>query len=222
MIKLLNRLFSSLLMTALLVPFTSNAISVDVKLENEKGLPVGNIVVYLLPVDSAPPLPTVNSSIIIKQQNKAFQPQISVMRKGSDIQFINNDDITHQIYSPIGDNKFSFKIRSGEHYNQKQLSALGEVTMGCNIHDWMSGYLLVVDTPYFNITNETGLVNFDVTHQGKYELILWHPLFANRTHNISSIQNIAQDTKIVLNVNNKNIKLPIQKPTDNFDFLSDY
>ncbi len=218
MIILLKRL---LLITVLLIPFTSNAINIDIQLNNEKGLPVGNIVVYLVPVDPSTPLPKINSNIVINQQNKAFQPQISVIKKGSDIQFINNDDITHQIYSPIGDNKFSFKIRSGERH-QQQLSALGEVTMGCNIHDWMSGYLLVVDTPYYNITNETGIVNFDITHQGKYELILWHPLFKNKTHSISSIKNITQDTKIELTVKNKNIKLPIQKATDNFDFLSDY
>lgn len=211
-----------LFITALFLSFSGNAINVSVKLESTKGLPSGNIAVYLTPTNTSTPLPTRSTTIDINQQDRAFYPQINIMRKNNNINFINKDDITHQIYSPIGDNKFSFKIRAGESYTQPNLSTLGEVTMGCNIHDWMSGYLLVVDTPYYGVTNEKGTVNFNITHKGEYKITLWHPLFKNKAQRIMRVENIIQDTEIVLTVKNKKITLPVQEPTGNFDFLSDY
>ena len=50
----------------------------------------------------------------------------------------------------------------------------GVVTLGCNIHDQMLGYLLVTDAPYFGRTDGTGSWSADLP-RGRYRVTLWHP-----------------------------------------------
>jgi len=49
------------------------------------------------------------------------------------------------------------------------------VTLGCNIHDWMIGYVLVVPTPFFGKSDAGGAVRLRELPAGSYELRAWHP-----------------------------------------------
>lgn len=210
------------IISLLLFSFPSFAVTVNINLLNMQQLPVSNVAIYLTPTDSSLPLGKNTHAININQQNRAFIPHINIMQKGNSINFNNKDNITHHIYSPVGENKFAFKIRAGDTYVESNLTATGEVTMGCNIHDWMSGYLLIVDTPYYAITNEVGVVSFELLHEGEYTVTLWHPLLEEKERKISHTKNITDNINITLNIDDDKIKQPIQKQTDDFDFLSDY
>lgn len=99
------------------------------------------MVVYLQPQDDI--FLTLNENIVeVGQFDRSFTPYISVIQLGNTVNFKNRDDITHHIYSPIGDNKFSYKINAGQSASKSDFQQTGEVAMDCNIHDWMSGYLL--------------------------------------------------------------------------------
>jgi hypothetical protein len=50
------------------------------------------------------------------------------------------------------------------------------ITLGCNIHDWMLGFILVVATPYFARTDAGGTARLRDLPAGAYELRAWHPL----------------------------------------------
>lgn len=180
-----------------------------------------DLIVYLEPLDEIP-LPTTTKTIEIDQRNKAFTPYISVMQLGNKVNFINQDDITHHIYSPIGDNKFEFKIRAGKQLLKADFQAAGEVAMGCNIHDWMSGYLLILDTPYFAKTNKKGEASLSVAQAGRYTLTVWHPQLTTPDHKISQTVNLTADQSITVNVEGKLTLLPVQKSDEDFDFLNDY
>ena len=49
------------------------------------------------------------------------------------------------------------------------------VTLGCNIHDWMIAYILVVSTPHFARTDARGVARMRDLPAGSYELQAWHP-----------------------------------------------
>ena len=51
----------------------------------------------------------------------------------------------------------------------------GAAVLGCNIHDWMLGYILVVDTPWFTKTDDEGRAVLDDLPAGRYRLVAWHP-----------------------------------------------
>jgi hypothetical protein len=50
----------------------------------------------------------------------------------------------------------------------------GLVVMGCNIHDTMVAYLLVVDTPWFAKTDASGVAVIDNLPADAYKLVAWH------------------------------------------------
>jgi hypothetical protein len=51
----------------------------------------------------------------------------------------------------------------------------GVVTLGCNVHDWMLGYVFVVDTPWFGKTDARGQVQIEAVEDGEFEARVWHP-----------------------------------------------
>ena len=51
----------------------------------------------------------------------------------------------------------------------------GVVVLGCNIHDWMVGYVYVADSPYFAVTQADGKVDLRDLPAGDYSVRVWHP-----------------------------------------------
>ena len=49
----------------------------------------------------------------------------------------------------------------------------GVAALGCNIHDRMSAYIVVVDTPHFGRSDAKGQVQLDVP-AGEHLLKAWH------------------------------------------------
>jgi uncharacterized GH25 family protein len=94
--------------------------------------------------------------------------------------------------------------------------------MGCNIHDWMSGYLLVVNTPYFDKTDNTGQVSFNLSKQGKYNIVVWHPQMQSDNNRMMIEKNISDNETFSFTLNNEMDSIPTQESDDDFEFLSDY
>lgn len=200
-------------------PILAHQIQISVIDNNKK--PVSKVVVYLEP-STAMTLAINNKAVEIAQIDKSFSPYIGVMQKGASVKFHNKDNITHHIYSPLGDNKFAFKINAGQTRVKNDFSSIGEIAMGCNIHDWMSGYLLVVDTPYFSKTNEMGIATVNVKDVGKYNVVVWHPQMNSENNRINQQVNVMQDMAIEMNILKPLGELPNQNDQEDFDFLSDY
>jgi hypothetical protein len=51
----------------------------------------------------------------------------------------------------------------------------GVVVLGCNIHDWMVGYIYVSETPFFATTEAAGTATLEDLPPGEYSVRLWHP-----------------------------------------------
>lgn len=215
------RLFCFTFFLILLNSYSVKAGDFEITLVDASDNPLADLVVFLKPLN-AMALPVSDKVIEIGQLQRAFTPYISVMQLGNQAIFQNKDDITHHIYSPVGENKFSFKIRAGESRNKNDFQQLGEVAMGCNIHDWMSGYLYLVDTPYFGKTNVQGIVNIAIEQQGKYELVAWHPQMQVDGHSYSQAVEWPEIKQITIKIPHEITKAPTQENEEDFDFLSDY
>jgi hypothetical protein len=51
----------------------------------------------------------------------------------------------------------------------------GVVVLGCNIHDWMIGYIYVSETPFFAKTGSLGTASITDLPPGEYTVRIWHP-----------------------------------------------
>lgn len=146
----------------------------NIQISNSSDKPVVNAVAYLLPHDGRS-LSYKAKQETIDQINKEFVPQVKVISKNALVQFPNKDNIRHHVYSFSDAKKFELPLYEGTPSKPILFDKTGEITLGCNIHDWMKAYVLVVDTPYYAQSNESGKLTINDIDAGKYLLYYWHP-----------------------------------------------
>jgi hypothetical protein len=91
------------------------------------------------------------------------------------VRFPNSDDIRHQVYSFSPAKTFQLPLYAGTPATPLVFDKAGVVTLGCNIHDQMNAFILVVETPYFGKTSADGRVTLDDLESGRYTLHAWYP-----------------------------------------------
>jgi plastocyanin len=156
-------------------PFASAALAAEVTVNvaaRAAGTPLADTVIVFDPLDATPP-PS-HEAAIIDQVNKHFVPRVTVIRTGTAVTFPNSDNIRHQVYSFSNPKKFTLKLYAGSPTTPVTFDQPGLVILGCNIHDNMSAFVGIVDSPYFAKTDERGAANLDLP-SGRYRLRVWHP-----------------------------------------------
>jgi plastocyanin len=196
--------------------------AVEVFLYAPNGKPLKGIVVSVEPLKMQTQLKNADP-VRISQLNKAFKPYLSVIQRNQPVEFINQDDITHHIYSASREQRFSFKMRSGSTHSKVQFNTAGQISMGCNIHDWMSGYLLILDTPYFSKTDVNGKVSITLPETGQAKINLWHPQLTKHEKTEHEVELISKQlNKFSFQLTTPLKAIPKQESGEDFDFLDDY
>jgi plastocyanin len=141
-----------------------------------QGKPVADIVITATANDAGGhnALPRSAANAIMDQVNKEFVPEVLVVHTGTTVSFPNSDSVAHQVYSFSAAKRFSLPLYRGKPYPPVLFEQAGIVTLGCNIHDQMIGYIAVVDTPYFGETNVQGQWSSELP-LGSYRIRAWHP-----------------------------------------------
>jgi plastocyanin len=117
--------------------------------------------------------PARDATARMEQQHSTFAPGILPVQVGTVVSFPNRDNIQHQVYSFSQAKQFEIPLYAGNNAAPVRFDRAGVVVVGCNIHDWMIGHIVVVDTPYFAKTPASGAVRLDVP-PGTYTLRVWH------------------------------------------------
>ena len=138
------------------------------------GKGVADAVVFVRdPVPEA--LPQRNPQVV-DQVNKTFVPELLPIVVGTLVHFPNHDQIHHHVYSFSPAKTFELPLYKGEAAAPVLFDKVGVVKIGCNIHDWMSGIILVLPTPYFTVTDQNGKFTLSDVPAGTYSLSVWHQL----------------------------------------------
>lgn len=152
----------------------SVAASLTVRVVDQAAATVEDAVVYAIPVAPiASPRPPVPAEIA--QVKLAFVSPVTVVQTGGSVTFPNRDTVRHHVYSFSPARIFELRLYSGVPPTPVVFDKAGLVVLGCNIHDRMVGYLMVVDTPWFGKTGRNGQVRIDGLPNGDYKVSVWTP-----------------------------------------------
>jgi plastocyanin len=151
----------------------ARAASVEAQVRDAARKPLADAVVYAMP--AAGPSEARSARAAIEQVDREFVPYVSVVQTGTAVSFPNRDTILHHVYSFSPAKTFEIKLYTGKSPGEIVFDKAGVVNIGCNIHDWMVAYILVVSTPYFAKTNADGFAQLRDLPAGTYELHAWHP-----------------------------------------------
>jgi hypothetical protein len=143
--------------------------------KDQHGNAIADVVVLATPIDPKKLLQAKPPLDAIDQVDKQFVPYVKAIYVGSKVKFPNKDNIRHQVYSFSAAKKFELPLYAGTEAPPVAFEKPGVVVLGCNIHDWMIGYIYVADTPFFAKTASSGTVTLNELPAGDYRVRIWHP-----------------------------------------------
>jgi plastocyanin len=147
--------------------------SLEATVSTATGKPVEDAAVVIEPVSGS--LSRSHKTAAIEQRDREFIPYVTIVQTGTMVEFPNRDPLKHHVYSFSPAKLFEIKLYAGKPMQPVLFDKPGEVAVGCNIHDWMEAYVLVVNSPYFAKTGIDGKALIRNVPAGHYRLRLWHP-----------------------------------------------
>ncbi len=187
-------IFFLLLIMANSVSYAGN---IAVTLLDNQQKPLANAVVYLLPKTASEE--PVEKMAIMDQVDTQFYPHILAVQRNTQVSFPNSDSIQHHVYSFSSAKVFELELYKGLRADPLLFDNLGVVEMGCNVHDWMLGYIYVVDTPYFKKSGIAGEVIINVP-DGEYTLKAWHPRISDSPESFQMMLSVRGDIQVKMSV----------------------
>jgi plastocyanin len=136
----------------------------------------GNIAVYvdtILGKKFDPP----TEHVVIDQRRMTFAPRVTVVLRGTTVDFLNSDTVAPNVYWPSisGNKKLAHNLGTWPKGEKKsfQFNDPGVAALLCNVHPEMSGYVVIVSTPYFAVTDADGSFEIKNVPPGTYTLKTW-------------------------------------------------
>ncbi|MDO6568017.1 methylamine utilization protein [Alteromonas sp. 1_MG-2023] len=211
-------LMSVISLAVVLMPFYLHAenVTASITLLDAEQSPVKDGVVIFtplfdLPVTEKTSVSEVPKTAIMNQINKQFAPHVLVVQKNTEVTFPNADNLFHHVYSFSPTKQFELKLYKEFTAEPLFFEQSGIVDIGCNIHDWMLGYIVVTDSPFFIKTTDEG--NADISlPSGRYSVDFWHPGAPNEQPFAETEIDITAD---------KNFTLTLSKAIANDDDFDD-
>jgi plastocyanin len=154
-----------------ILAFASSAAELSVTVLDSTGKVLDDAVVWA--VQEGATVPTPISEAVMDQRNRTFVPHVLPVQTGTPVRFPNSDNVRHQVYSFSSPKRFQLPLYEGSPAEPIVFDKPGVVALGCNIHDRMSAFIVIVDTPWFGKTTE-GRVVLTGLPAGSYAVRVWH------------------------------------------------
>ena len=125
-------------------------------------------------IDSVPgkTFPAPEAHVVVDQSHLAFAPHVVVVQQGTTVEFKNDDHVGHNVYWPAvsHNKKLAHNMGTWPQGLSKPFTFkdVGDVPLLCNVHPEMSGYIFVVPTPYFAVTDKDGTFTIKNVPPGQY------------------------------------------------------
>jgi plastocyanin len=138
----------------------------------DRGRDQSGVVVALQPLSGhAEPAPMRARML---QKNKTFSPHVLAVTAGSTIDFPNADPIFHNAFSNFNGQVFDIGLYPPGKSRAVVFRRAGVVRVFCNIHPAMSAVIVVLDTPYFAVTDREGRYRIPDVPPGMYRRTVFH------------------------------------------------
>ena len=122
---------------------------------------------------------TPDREISLEQQSCMYVPHFQVAQLGPEgitVQIRNTDPTLHNIHAYHGQTTlFNIGQPASGKSRTKKLTTPGVVRVRCDVHRWMSAYIVVLENqPYYTVTDENGNFSIEGVPVGSYTLRAWH------------------------------------------------
>ena len=131
------------------------------------------VLVYLEGVPGAAPAPTDHA--VIRQREKQFDPPVTIVVRGTTVDFPNEDKMFHNVFSVSRPARFDLGLYKSGTTKSVEMTRAGTVDVYCNIHSEMVAKVKVLDNGYYTTTDEHGRFRIAGVPAGKVPVVAWLP-----------------------------------------------
>ena len=168
-----------------IAPGALHAAALSVALTDAAGKPLADAVALLEPASGKAAVKPM-ADVEIAQARRQFQPRVTLITTGTRATFPNFDTVRHHVYSFSPIKTFELKLYAGVPNVPVLFDKPGIAVIGCNIHDRMAAWIVVVETPFYGLTGADGRARVNAVAAGSYRLKVWHPGLSNTTDGVAS------------------------------------
>jgi plastocyanin len=145
---------------------------------------VKNVVVSIKNIEKGKPVP--DEAVVIDNKKCAFHPHVQVGVMGQKMSVQNDDPMLHNTHMYL-DKKTMFNAALPFQGAKipKTIKKTGLISIECDVHSWMQGYLMVSDNPYITVTDENGGFTISDVPPGTYEVEFWHEAFGTQQQQVT-------------------------------------
>jgi len=162
---------------------TSRVVS-RVKVGGESGL--ADAVVSLTDIEAGEPWPDVPSPPTLDQHGCRFAPHVILARIGDTVRVLNSDAVSHNVHTAGFDNRSVNRTQpAGAAPIALTFAAPEKVRVKCDLHPWMSAWIVVAGHPYQAVTGEAGRFTMSGVPPGTYTLEVWHERLGTRSRTVT-------------------------------------
>jgi plastocyanin len=156
---------------------------------------VKNAVVMIEHIDKGKPIS--KDQIVIDNKHCAFHPHVQTAVQGQTLVVKNDDPMLHNTHLYLNKKTvYNFALPRTGMEIKKPINRVGLIEVECDAHDWMKGYLYVLEHPYSGVTDANGNFSLRDIPPGEYEVEVWHEAFGIQEHKIT----VAPNEVIELNI----------------------
>jgi plastocyanin len=134
-----------------------------------------NVVVHVVSGPAAKAA-TPAEEVVMDQQGCMYRPHVLVAQAGQPVVVKSSDQVLHNIHTYRGTaTLFNQALVFGMPPIRKKFPGAGDVVkFKCDVHPWMTGYLLVTDNPFHAVSGEDGSFAIRDVPAGSYTVEVWH------------------------------------------------
>jgi plastocyanin len=137
--------------------------------------------------------------VIVKQEDCMYVPRVQGAIAGQVVEVMNGDKTMHNVHTYKGQETVLNQGQPAGSPPIKKDSIATEpavLKFKCDVHPWMTGYLIVTDHPFFQTTGTDGSFKLDKVPAGKYTLEAWHSKYGLKTATVTVEPNKSAEIKI--------------------------
>jgi plastocyanin len=168
MLRLAQTVLSAVLLTGLLCGQELQAGTIEGRV---RGTNPANTVVWVDDIEGT--FPVSQRLAVMEQKALRFVPHVLAVQAGTTVEFPNHDPLSHNVFSISEAKRFNLGLYANGIIRRLTFDKPGVVELLCNVHQEMSGYIVVVKNPFFASPDVNGAYRISDVPAGRHRLRYW-------------------------------------------------